>query len=350
MGALLLPPVSSATSLNLGEAANYALFAGPNANTFSFSVPSNINGNVAIGASGQINWAYPSTITGNLYEGAGAGATDGSVSVSGSTYSNYDLTQAVADAQSASSAAAAMLPTTSVFGGRINITSAAQSLTLKATGTQTVLDVSSITLNNGNLTLSGTANDVFIINVTGRQGITTTGTSSILLTGGLTASDVLFNVEASGGTAVSLQGSASAVINGTILALNTGVTLSDDTLNGAVIANFRAASSSSSNSLVQNSLITESLLETPDATINYIGFGQGSDGSVPEPATLTLFALGIGGLLAARKWKQLRAARRESGAEEPALVLNVLKILAIQYSAYRAFVATINTYYRSLAP
>jgi hypothetical protein len=302
---VLLAPKSSATALNLGEAANYALFAGPNANSFSFMGASNVTGNVAIGSGGQINWSLPATITGNMYV-ADATANNSGVTVNGSTYTNYNLDQAVSDAQAAASLAASLTPTTTVLGGRINVTSAAQSLTLKATGAQTVLDVSSITLTNGNLTLNGTANDVFIINVTGQQGLNTSGSSSILLTGGLTASDVLFNVEASGGNAVSMQGTTSAVINGTILALNTGVSLNDDTLNGAIIANFRASPSSSPSGGSQNqNTITgdSSQLETSGATINYIGFGGGDDGSVPEPATLTLSGLGIVALLVVRKRK-----------------------------------------------
>jgi hypothetical protein len=304
---VLLAPKSSATALNLGEAANYALFAGPNANSFSFMGASNVTGNVAIGAGGQINWSLPATVTGNMYL-ADASANSSGVTVTGSTYTNYNLNQAVSDAEAAATLAASLSPTTSVLGGRINVTSASQSLTLKATGTQTVLDVSSITLTNGNLTLNGTANDVFIINVTGQQGLNLSGSSSILLTGGLTASDVLFNVEASGGNAVSMQGTTSAVINGTILALNTGVSLNDDTLNGAIIANFRASSSPSPSGSSQNqSGITanNSQLETSGATINYIGFGGGEDGSVPEPATLTLSGLGVVALLVVSRRKQL---------------------------------------------
>jgi hypothetical protein len=284
----VLTPAVSATTITLGAAASYALLAGPYINTLTINGPSKINGNVAIGANGSILWNSP-TITGNVYEASGVSGTN-SATVSGTTSTNYSLSTAISNAQSAASAAAALTATTTVSGGSILVDNASEDVTVNATGTQTVLDVSSITLNAGNLTLHGTSSDIFIINITGSGGLDTNGASSILLTGGLTAYNVLFNVEATGGTAVTLENSTSAVINGTILALNTGAQLDDDTLNGALIAGFGTSSTS------------YSINDNAGFTINYEGFGEAP---VPESGTLTLLVLGVSGLVASRKLRQL---------------------------------------------
>ncbi len=170
-------------------------------------------------------------------------------------------------------------------GNIISLNSANQTIT--ATGTQTVLDVSAIVINDGNLTLSGTSNDIFVVNITGSNGIAMSGSANILLSGGLTASDVLFNVEASGGNSISIAGAE--VINGTILALNTNVELSGtQTLNGALISGFGSSS------------VHDVLQESGAMVINYDGFEMGGT-PVPEPGTITLFALGAGALIARRR-------------------------------------------------
>ena len=281
----LLTPAVSATTITLGAAANYAILAGPYVNQLVLNSSDTVNGNVAVGTHGSILWNGPK-ITGNVYEASGVSGTN-SAHVSGTTTTNYSLNTAVTNAQSAESSAAALATTTSVSGGAISITGSSQNLTVNATGAQTVLDVSSIFINGGNLTLHGTSSDVFIINVTGRGGIMVEGNANIALTGGLTAYNVLFNVEATNAT-VNLQASSSSVFNGTILALNSGATLQTETLNGAIIAAF--GTSSTSYGITSNGPFT----------INYEGFGETP---VPEPGTLTLFAVGVGLLLAAQKSK-----------------------------------------------
>jgi hypothetical protein len=279
-------PMCSATSVTLGAAANYAILAGP---YVSFTLNTGTtNGDVAVGSNGEIYFNGP-TINGNLWEASGVTVGNNSGHISGTTTTNYNLSTAISNAQTAESTAAGLTATTTVSGGAINVTNAASDVTVNATGAQTVLDVSSLSVSNGSLTLNGTSGDVFIINVTGTGGIAFQNTANIVLTGGLTAYNVLFNVEASNAT-VNLQASSGSVFNGTILAINSGVTFNNaETLNGALIAGFGTSSSN-----------YKSITAQGGYTINYEGFGEPP---VPEPATLTLFALGVGGLLAARKKK-----------------------------------------------
>lgn len=279
-------PVASATTITLGAAANYAILAGPYVNTFTMNAVT-VNGDVAVGTHGSLLWNGP-TINGNVWEASSVSGTN-TAHVSGTTTTNYNLSTAISNAQTAESTAAGLTATTTVSGGAINVTGSSSDVTVNATGAQTVLDVSSLSVSNGSLTLHGTSSDVFIINITGGGGITFQNTANIVLTGGLTADNVLFNVESTNAT-VTLQASAGSVFNGTILAINSGASLNNgETLNGALIAAFGTSSTS------------YGITSQGGYTINYEGFGETP---VPEPATLTLFAMGVGGLLAARKRQQ----------------------------------------------
>ncbi len=137
------------------------------------------------------------------------------------------LTSAWGAATSASSADGALASTTSISSNTI-------------TGTQAVnvVNVSSIT---SDLTISGTASQVFVINVTGSIGL-----SNVSLSGGVTANNVLFNI--TGGGSVMLGG---GTVNGTFLDTAGGITLNGTTLNGALISGGASGISISSDSSVK---------------------------------------------------------------------------------------------------
>jgi hypothetical protein len=94
--------------------------------------------------------------------------------------------------------------------------------------------------NNATLTLNGAAGSAFVINVSNNFSLT--NASRILLTGGLTPSDVLFNVRGGSGTLQIVSGS---LFQGTLLAYNSSSSTQraltvggDDTeTNGQLIAN-----------------------------------------------------------------------------------------------------------------
>jgi len=91
----------------------------------------------------------------------------------------------------------------------------------------------------GTLTLNGAAGSAFVLNISGAFNLG--GNAKILLTGGLTVSDVLFNVTGSNST-FSIGGDA--LFNGTLLAYNKSgaqrtltITGHNTQINGELLAN-----------------------------------------------------------------------------------------------------------------
>src|SRR5437763_12226175 len=93
--------------------------------------------------------------------------------------------------------------------------------------------------NGGTLTLNGAAGSAFVLNISGAFSLG--GNAKILLTGGLTVSDVLFNITGSNST-FSIGGDA--LFNGTLLAYNSSgaqrtlqITGHNTQINGELLAN-----------------------------------------------------------------------------------------------------------------
>jgi choice-of-anchor A domain-containing protein len=108
------------------------------------------------------------------------------------------------------------------------------SLLLTATSTTPVVfNISTFSLSNGNLTLSGSANDEFVFNIYG--GTMSISSASINLTGGLTPSDVIFNYVGTAGSGPAMAKGSS--VSGIILASQQTVTIANSNVTGAVISN-----------------------------------------------------------------------------------------------------------------
>ena len=107
-------------------------------------------------------------------------------------------------------------------------------------GGKYVMNLSSFVMGGGGtLTLNGAANSAFVLNISGAFNLG--GQAKILLTGGLTVSDVLFNVTGSNST---FTISGDALFNGTLLAYNSSgaqrtltITGHNTQINGELIAN-----------------------------------------------------------------------------------------------------------------
>ena len=221
----------------LGSAgpSNYAILSiGTGNSDVALNGPGTTTGNVGV-LSGtlSLNGSAGPEVNGNVFLGSGANISTGNgTQVTGSVFTGQSgpLTQARTDAINASNTFAALAPTTSVPGGAIN-----GNTTINGTAGVNVLNVSGINLGNGQaLTLNGPAGSQFVINDSGNLVL---NSGHINLTGGLTPSDVVINDTASG-NAISASGGLNneSVVNGILLAPNSGIAFAPGLINGEAIA------------------------------------------------------------------------------------------------------------------
>jgi len=211
-----------------------------------------VSGTVYDGTAGEVT-------AGNCGRASGGCVLDASDLASGSTLLNNISSLATT---------AGGLAATQTFGAISTTT------TINAGATvYNVIDITSIT--NATVTLNGTASDFFIVNVSG--DVSLNAGHSLSLSGGLLAANVLYNFTDVATMTVSLA--SGDTINGSILAPDSHITMNlAGTVNGMVIG----GGAINLNGLVVNSA------------------GNTWDG-YPEPSTYLLLALGLGGLVLARK-------------------------------------------------
>lgn len=232
-------------------------------------------GTVGVGNNEALTGSAGGGISSTLYTGS---AVTGSLTGATATISTNPSTGI--DSASAFSTTAAALTATQSIGSTINQTSGTKTITL-APG-QNVIDISSLSLSgNSTLQISGTAGDRLILNDAG--GFSITGTSTISLSGGITAADVLFNVTGSGGTVTIHNGTSSSkrTIAGTILAPSDNISLDGyTTLTGSVIGAFGTPSTAYN--------------FTDGVTTNH--FAVAYMAYAPEPSSLAVLGVALGGL------------------------------------------------------
>jgi len=204
-----------------------------------FTGTTDIYGDVGVAGDGNISLSGSATIHGDLYwETSGTLKLSGNAQITGMRHhdlaSDAILGNGVSEAN-ATSTHAATFASSSFYASLTNITS---SMTLTAQhdrpGNSTVLNLNSIVLGNqSTLTLNGTATDVFILNVSNQFSLTSQ--SKIVLTGGLSWDDVLFNIKGNGSD-ITLDGQST--LNGILMANKRTVSLTGGSLvAGEVIAN-----------------------------------------------------------------------------------------------------------------
>jgi hypothetical protein len=246
------PSLCQAQVTGLGSAANYGLLEdGGNVSVNGFLNFSGVGGNVGLQSSAVTVGIFDSfTVNGTAYEGSGVtiGGLGSFSATSIVTGQQSALTSAFAAAGSASSSDGALASTTSISSNTI-------------TGTQAVnvVNVSSIT---HDLTISGNANQVFVINVTGNSG-NVINLSNITLTGGVTANHVLFNVTGSGNINL-----GNGVVNGTFLDTGSGsVTLNGTAVTGGIIAGSGGMTVANSATITADSFAVVNAPELPSITM-----------------------------------------------------------------------------------
>ncbi len=218
----LAVPVSA--SVNLGTAGNYAALSLNNTYVFMGNDTTLVNGNMGIG-SGSFGFLQKGTVAGVTYVSTPSvpNVTFGGSWV-GTVNTSLNLTQEVADAVAASNAAAGLAT------NRFDVTALTANTTIVGNGGTNVFSLTSINLNNKVVTLSGTASDLFIFNVTGDVFYS----STTINLNGLNAGQVLFNVIGSAhGNDLELRNSGT--FRGTLLAPDRAIRVDHLTVVGALI-------------------------------------------------------------------------------------------------------------------
>ncbi len=196
--------------------------------------------------------------------GSGLQTSPPTMLVSGPTPSSSVTGTALSEAQTLSMNAAALAPDQTFMGTIMMPT------TFTAADKLTVIDVDSI--HNALLTFSGGAKDVFVVNVSGEFQTNV----AMTLSGGVTASDILFNFTGTSGQVLNTSGGN--VLYGTYLATDGGqFQFSSLDLTGQLI------NVDGNVQLVSNSKIPIFAPFTPTSTI-------------PEPGTWAMMLLGFAGL------------------------------------------------------
>src|SRR5262249_35205631 len=171
----------------------------------SLNGPGTTKGNVGMPSPGTLSLdssnGNPSVaIVGNVYLGNTANITH-PAQVQGTIFTNQDslLTQANSDAVAAAATFSALAPTLTVSGNQITGT-----MTINGSAGVNVLNITGLNLNHETLTLNAPVGAQFIINDSGGFVL---NSGTINLTGGLTTSDVVYNITGSG-SALSTSGGA----------------------------------------------------------------------------------------------------------------------------------------------
>jgi hypothetical protein len=268
-------------TLGAAGPSNFALLALDGAQDIALNGPGTTNGNVGI-SSGTLalDGSNGPSVNGNVLLGSNASNTHSQL-VNGNIFTNQNLSQANTDARNAATtfgnlASTAGMPTS------INGTT-----TINGSAGLNVANLSGIKLGNGqSLTLNGPAGSQFVLNSPNMV----LNSGQINLTGGITPSDVVFNLT---GTGNNLQTSGGlnneSVINGTVLDANGSVAMAPGLINGELIAGGQSIH-----------LVSGSSVNSPPPPPR-----------VPEPASALLMTLGGLGMAAL-----VRRSRRRKGLDD----------------------------------
>jgi hypothetical protein len=184
--------------------------------------------NLGINSGGKLNQSGTVVVQGTYYKFStnSDSTTSGFTAVGGvNTTSNSKLTTAAADATAASTTLAGLTPNQTLGTITANTTISA------TVPGRNVVNLIDINMGSGTiLTLSGSATQSFVINVTGTSNVSF---ANVSLVGGLTAANVIFNV-LNGDT---VTDNSPDVVNGIIMDINGTVSITNnDTINGEVIS------------------------------------------------------------------------------------------------------------------
>lgn len=209
---------------NLGAAADFGLLGLNNAD---YSIQNSlIVGDIGVGQGGTASNSS-GAVFGDAIQYSSGQITNGGF-ISGSiTVDSAEMTAANSGAISAYSTAVANTATQSF--GPIN-----SSTMINGNGGLNVVNISSVNLNNGTITLNGTSSDIFVLRVSGNFKLS--GNSGINLGTNVSASQVLI-VFTGTGTTINIATGNNTTINGTLLApsASTNWQITGGVFNGEII-------------------------------------------------------------------------------------------------------------------
>jgi hypothetical protein len=243
--ALTSANAASLAGYDLGDAANYGvLFEGGGGNQLNINNGPGINGlamngDIGIGGTGTLQLSGPLTLNGNV-DFAGANVVDngpysgGNVTVNGTISAGHANVQAdlnYLNNLSVTLGAEAGANLAISIGNGANQTINASAGTLDASGNR-VFNVSSLsTVNGSTITINGDGSHRVVLNI----NFDASFNGRIVLTGGLTSDDVLFNIiggaNLTGGHTLSINSNGDT-LTGTFLDPNGAVSIVHSILNG----------------------------------------------------------------------------------------------------------------------
>ena len=222
---------------NLGSAGSFSILgiSGGNQNNPQINIQGSFGGSatIGVGANVQLHVQGNTNLTNAVTEDPSAKIQlDGGASISGTQ--TQEPFAAIQSAAIAASSAAAALTTTQTISQSGN-----NSITVTGNGGQNVISVTNqINLNNGqNLVIHGGPNDTFIFNFQQGQNLQLQNGSSIVLQGGVSPSQVLFNFLGNGGN-VQIQSNNNGASNtaGIFLNINGQINIQGGTHNSVFIS------------------------------------------------------------------------------------------------------------------
>ena len=267
---VLAPCACAANTIpDLGSAGDFALLG---LNKAHYVIQSSaIAGNIGIGQSGTANNTSSGAVGGTAFEFSSGQITNSGFISGGITVNSTELTNANSGALSAYSTAVGDTVTQTV--GAISGTKV-----ITGNGGLNVVDISTVNLSGANITLNGTASDIFVLRVSGN--FTMSGNSSILLGSAVTPENVLI------------------VFTGTSKTINVGITGSA-TVNGTLLA----PSTSTNWQITSGSFNGEIITGTPATgggtflTLKGVALSGAPFKAVPEPSSLVLAGIATVGLV-----------------------------------------------------
>ncbi len=236
--AAYLPSAATASVVDLGSASGFSVLTYNSNNTsdsaFQGGLIGVVNGDWTQSGGGQTNTQQATTVI------LSPGHTNKGPSVENTIFNAALLNSAWTDAKNASAMLASLTPTTTLGAVTKGMT-----ITENAVG-HYVLSISSINLNQDALILSAPKGSTFVLNISGN--ITLNGGSQgngLLIAGGLTSSDVVYNLTGASSNLTTSGGGNAQQFYGTVLATgtNASVNLHPGQINGEVIATTLTTSS-----------------------------------------------------------------------------------------------------------